>query len=830
MGAGSRLRAACVGLLAGLAACAAPVPAPAPPVSTEASIAFVAARVSERAGDPEAAREHATRAAELEPDWIAPQRLLSDLARNELTGPVALDAWRARAQEAPGSAMGHYLAGRLEGAAGRDRFRQAVRSDPRCAWAWHGLAWRDHLDGRPAAAQRAGERALSLARDAFERTYFTHALARYLEAGDASRQAVVLLATRLQDAEVAAPDRVWLAAQLAQLEARSRDEDIRRRGRVRALDLIANARLTDSELRGLVGLGALRADARRGALAARAQSGLLSEGGASGTHAALEARQLLADGGLSPLALALAARATEAGTFQGPRDGDARFALELSVRTPADIGASWLADLPRQVLDEDGRPEDARLAAVARAALDGEGDLGAALLGAGWFEAARAWAATVPGGDLDAALQLDRRAAAGQQFLREVRRVIAYVDQGRGRFEPDLEATVSDPFDGGEDIDDLRDLLRSVGQLAAEAQRVLQRPGLVADLPNDLAASPLIHYGIAGVVVHPGPRWSALDERLGAGVEGEPVPGLAAATAELGRFALFGDAWGTPPDGALLRRVHVEERSGEHLGLPWSGTVVLCDGVDLDGRDGRRGARIAGAALHEGYWLELGALRSEVDEWDALRTRFEGPDGPARVAAALGVRGLAASDRAQRRSIDHLLGEGNRLRLAVLLERGPGDGTLGRITLDELVAVTAVHEEAHLCDRGRWFPIGEHWLEVLGLLWDAGFSPVRLMRRLEYRAQLVALCASPDPRLALVEMLDAAENGTDITPHAAGYRRLLGDLVDRLDEELQDGTLPAGTLVPGRTLVHQLHALDPEVLRSVGLRVAAAEGLVAPKP
>ena len=168
------------------------------------------------------------------------------------------------------------------------------------------------------------------------------------------------------------------------------------------------------------------------------------------------------------------------------------------------------------------------------------------------------------------------------------------------------------------------------------------------------------------------------------------------------------------------------------------------------------------------------------------------------------------------------------MRLAVMLERGPGDGTLGSITLDDLVTVTGVHEEAHLCDRARFYPLGEHWGAVFRLLWDAGFSPLRVMQRLEYRAQLVAFCASPDPRIALVELLDAAQNGTNLTPHAAAYTRLLEHLVERLDIEIAGGAYPPGTFDPERTLVHQLHRIDPEMLRSLGLRQAADEGLVGP--
>ena len=55
---------------------------------------------------------------------------------------------------------------------------------------------------------------------------------------------------------------------------------------------------------------------------------------------------------------------------------------------------------------------------------------------------------------------------------------------------------------------------------------------------------------------------------------------------------------------------------------------------------------------------------------------------------------------------------------------------------------------------------------------------------LEVRAQLVALCCVSDPRLAWVDLLDAAErsgsDGRGLTPHAAGYQRVLQQLLARL--------------------------------------------------
>tara|TARA_R110002072_G_scaffold101732_7_gene224098 strand:+ start:7619 stop:10117 length:2499 start_codon:yes stop_codon:yes gene_type:complete len=829
----SRMRCLLVVVLVGFAcgACRTLGPPVATPAADEASRALAEARTFERSGDLDAARTAARTAADLDPTWIAPLRFLADLDHLALLGPATLDSWRDVLQQSPEDPIALYLAGRLEGNAGTGRFVAATRADANCSWAWHGLAWRKHQKRRSGQAIDLGRRAVALARDSWERTFFTYALATYLDAEGREPQAVTLLAERLASPDLLEADRDWLAVHLARFETGSGSDDLRRRGQVRLAELISRGRLTQNELRSVGRVARLDRAKRRVALAERS---LQAEFG-SPVLDALEAQTLLG-GNTTPLALALAKRAGAAGGLQGPRDGNARLGLELGVRPPHEVVAEWLQDLPGQVLDEAGLPRDAGLAELvrtARATSNGGAaatvDFGEALLLVGWFDAARSYASALPYGDLDQALHLDRRAAAGQLMMREISRLVSRVDRGAARFDPELDVPVSEALDGGAEVKDLDDLLTAVAAVLTQGQAVLGNPGLGAALANtESIESPLIRYGIAGAVVHPGPFYSALDQRLGLGSDGDVVPGLAQAARALGRFPLFGDAWGTPPDAALMRQVWVEERSGQHLGLPWSGTVAICDGVDVEGRDGRRGARIAGAALHEGYWLELSALRAELDEWELLRSAFQGPDAAARIQAALDVRGLRAKTREERRSIDLPLDEGQRMRLAVMLERGPGDGTLGSITLDDLVTVTGVHEEAHLCDRARFYPLGEHWGAVFRLLWDAGFSPLRVMQRLEYRAQLVAFCASPDPRIALVELLDAAQNGTNLTPHAAAYTRLLEHLVERLDIEIAGGAYPPGTFDPERTLVHQLHRIDPEMLRSLGLRQAADEGLVGP--
>ena len=431
------------------------------------------------------------------------------------------------------------------------------------------------------------------------------------------------------------------------------------------------------------------------------------------------------------------------------------------------------------------------------------------------------------GATLETALQLDAQALAGEQFLDDVSALVYGQARGDAFTAPDLTPSLGPP-DTGASVESLDELL---GALAEPLLRLRSAFGMAHSgetlniLGEELVASPRIGFGWFGNVVHPGPRFSAQDENLERGGRGEPVPGLAAAMNQLGYLGLFGRALGVGVDATLLRVLAIEERSGQHLGVPFSGTVFWCDGVAVSGRAARAGASLAGAALHEGYWIDIAVLREERDAWAALAKRFA---APADVQEALVQSGLPVlqGDRATLRPI---LGEGSRVRLQVLHDRGRGDA-LGRVVLGELVESTAVHEEGHLCDRTRFYPLSKNLFGILRLALGAGFSPQGIQERLEYRAQLVALCEVRDPRLPLADILSAAESGGDLTPHAAGYTELAKDLLRRLDQELEADPAAWPRLDPVRRLVHQLHRLPPEDLRALCVRQARAVGVAVAGP
>jgi hypothetical protein len=487
----------------------------------------------------------------------------------------------------------------------------------------------------------------------------------------------------------------------------------------------------------------------------------------------------------------------------------------------------WLAALPAQVLDSDGLPRRAELRALvlaARASADGPAPaLGEALLAAGWFEEARGFASALAAREPEAALELDRRAAESSALIAGIGDLLAAIDGGRA-----WAASGASPATPGSAPTRLRSRetgeprITSLEHLLAALQALFALHADGAGGPLDLARSPRLRFGPFASVVHPGPAFSVADEHLGLGSRGAPVGGLAAELLRLGRFGIFGESvGGGGPDGTVLRLLAFEERSGELLGEPFAGTVVWCEGTDVPSRPVRRGAAISGAALHEGFWIDVDVVRDELAHFRALEREFIDPpvgeEGTraGRALCSCGPELAPGAGPAELAAPLLSLGEGDRIRLAVLSERPAAP----RITLEELLETTATHEEGHLLDRARFLPLMKDPLGAFALLARAGFTPAGVARVLEARAELVALACAADPRLVLADCVDALDGGNGVTPHARAYGDLIEDFLLLLARDLEHH--PA--LDARHPLVFQLHLLGPEEVRDLALELARAE-------
>ncbi len=747
-----------------------------------------------------------------QPEWVGPERLLDLLELSELRGVEVLARRRSALNAARGreaSARASYLLGRLGGDATAGLMRECIKADPSFAWGLHGGAWSAREDDRTQDAIELERRAISRARDPFDRALFTLSLAELLRVHEDAAAAYEELKDEQLDASLFASDAVWFRAQRASFgmrleEGRDLDDAWEELlevlpdpllGENDALRLAKRARAARREHRGLDPYG-LRLDQ---ALAMRSEESLLFER----AHFAHECGR----------------HVRAAALWEGLSDGEWRAPARERRLANFAVGSFgravdvWLEGLPSFVLGDSGLPKSERLAAVvtaARAATPGSAEalqaLGEACLSAGWFDEAYVLAPHLAALDSDAAQWLSERAERGFSLL-------AFFDRSLGH---ELQPIPDSSLEIGDEWLGIHRFLHSLNE---EVQRsaALFEPEVLTALRSSLALSPIYSFSPFAALVHPGPSFSAQDELLDVGERGAPVPGLGVLGEAIGRFILLGQLSGRErADGAVFPVLWSERRSGEHVGVEWSGSVVWCEGIEPVGWLGRN-STVTGAALHDGFWVDVESVRREHARWLALQREWT-IERAERSIVALAPR---AFNEGERRALRPLLGAGERVRLSIFVDR---DGAVP--THAELLEGVSRHEEGHLVDRALHMPLSSHPLRVVKLLGSVGFDPPAVLERLEYRAQLVALCETEDPRLILSDSLMMVESAPpSARAHARGYEALLNDLIELLDEELQADPAAWPALDPERVLVHQLHLLKPGEVRALARALAREVGL-----
>ncbi len=826
-----------------LVSCVSPAPHAQPPVADAAQAAFARARRLHAEGtraDAGELWEELRLAQELAPQWVAPARLEDDLLIAELRSVEALERRRFAVQGDPANANSHYLAARLTRTGDPGVYQKIVQLDPQFAWGHHAFAVTHASRGPEAVTEAAWQRAIRLARSSWERAFFGVRLAEFLFSQRSPAAAREFLLSFLEDWTLRPADRAWVASVLARTELRSGLGPMTRVGYSRGLRLLEGGQLTEV-FYGELALAMISNTSVDDSNRIRLEDLLLATD--TETSLAVLATSWNSRGKWGRIQ-ALAKRKQNANLL-GLLDRGETLSGHMRAGSYVDAMELWLAGLPEQVLADDGLPKDEKLRAMVRAAhaaqaaggsLDSLCKLTTALCDAGWFREAEWVAEQVLENDFDLGQPLVSRAMRGVALFQRLRSLLGDVESG----STEIELQAQNPQAPAGANGSLKDLLGRFGLAFDQAQRLPHELPGKTNHREELMASPRVTYGPAATLIHPGPNFSLADERAGRGKRGAAVPGLASLMQSYGRFAVMGEALGTGADGVVLQRVLVEERHGEHLGVPWSGTIAWCDGVDVRSRAQRADGGVAGAAVHEGYWIDLEQLRDSFASWGAGLAAFQGDpldeNAQTRLERAIDTAGLKlrtppSNERGRRReriAVSPALDSARRLRLTLLRERAGPTELLGKITFREIVELTATHEEGHLCDQTRFFP----WQQNLGLLFsfalDQAFSPSAIRERLEYRAELVALCAIPDPRLSLVHLLAAAEVDGDLSGlgHAPAYRSLLADFLEALDADLQAFPENWPELSNDHMLVHQLHLLPPEKVRAVGQRLAQLEGLV----
>ena len=765
----------------GLACQAGPRPGDRPGAGRpEAQEAVWRARAAAAQGDEGLRRALLERAADLDPEWVVPQRELDTLEVEALRGPSAW-ARRQRAVQESETPARLYLLGRLEGDDGAARFQRALELDARHAWSQHALGVVAARQGRAKEALRHAREAARHAQGEVEQVEFTRVLAARLGATDARDEARLIL-REARERCTRAESRGALDLQLAELglaPGNADDEAIDL-----GLELVAGGVLALDELQRLCLLLEL-------ACQTRDLQVLLERALWEGARAAPPATRAF-------LERQLAWRAEEAGDAQAALrrleaaellDGESASGPRLRLLR---LRAGRLVEAFERRADEFAGllAVEARLRELvepARRAED-EGDARSlvALLEAcearGLHEECAVLARRLGELDARAGAEWERRAIAGRSALAALRRLAAKIDRRADDAPRDLDA-----------------LLAGMAACAAPA---LGRP--VDELATAWRADEReSHFGLAEMV--------------------EPLPdgrarNLARDLRALGRFVLCGDHAGSAgPDLVVLPLILESPLRGEHLGVRYEGTVSLCEAADIGPRAARQGSAIAGAALHKGYWLDLDAVRPAAAAW---RRAAEEWDDPRAVRELLAQETPRSADPAK---LVPTHGEGRRLMLAALLERGGGEHVAAASVAD-VASLAMLHEEGHLVDRALHLPVWRNLPGVMRLLVDGGFTAHGVQEELELRAELVGWCKAPDPRLAIGKALSDAEAGDARTPHASAYRRLLGDFLRLLHERVAEHP----RLDPGAPLCMQLSRLSADELRELALELSRRRHLGLP--
>lgn len=284
--------------------------------------------------------------------------------------------------------------------------------------------------------------------------------------------------------------------------------------------------------------------------------------------------------------------------------------------------------------------------------------------------------------------------------------------------------------------------------------------------------------------------------------------------AHFGRFAMLGRLFQSPVEFYTMRQMHARAVEGRILGRPYGGVTVIGESREIPARAELLGGGVAGAAVYEGYFLNLDVVRA----WciDLLRVLARLPESS---RAAWLMEDLPACEPEERTSLDEPLHVAERLFLRSI-ER---DGEL-RDDLDllaRLLEVVAVHERAHLADAFEFLPIGRNLLRMFVMLVEEGFSAFAVQSRLEMRAELATLAASEASDLVLAHIVSYLETNAT-SAHGRGFSTILERFVAELDEHLEEYPSLRGD----RVLVQQLHLLTRDEIRKIARVLAEREGLI----
>ena len=230
-----------------------------------------------------------------------------------------------------------------------------------------------------------------------------------------------------------------------------------------------------------------------------------------------------------------------------------------------------------------------------------------------------------------------------------------------------------------------------------------------------------------------------------------------------------------------------------------------------------QGGNIAGAGLFSIMFINLDFLRQEVQRAREIHERFRNQEDD-----FLGDPAPAALEEDEALDITEAFGLPTRLTYLSYdkLNEKIDKATYMAARFDVLMQ----HEFQHLVDARRFFPFWKDLVWKISQFVIRGFSSFNVEAWFEERAQLFALCFAEDSHAALSEIAKYLRGPSIRSPHQKGYR----DLMQRIVEYVFDRPDLFPQIDRKANLVHQLHRLSREEIRSIARDLLEDEGLNDP--
>lgn len=281
------------------------------------------------------------------------------------------------------------------------------------------------------------------------------------------------------------------------------------------------------------------------------------------------------------------------------------------------------------------------------------------------------------------------------------------------------------------------------------------------------------------------------------------------------RFFLMGQKRGGPVEAYLLDIFDYQSLAAAPVaGVELPFDLIRCENLRIPSYIEYGGGNIAGAALHSFVFINLDAVRLEVQEGRRLYERFKN-----REALLLNDPPPRAASEDEVLDVSEPMGLAQRLKYLSYKKRGAaaGDSAYMADRFETLMA----HEAQHLVDARKFLPFWPNLLSNLYHFAALGLSAFRVESWLEERSQLHSLLRSEDAYAALAVTASHLGSGPIRTPHQRGYRDLLKRIVEYIYEE--EDRFP----VIDRTanILHQLYLLTEEEIREIAQALAEEEEL-----